>query len=84
MQLMSNSHTANRVYRVPIPTFTRPCHGLRPSYQLQPYDQQTVSGFHALEINGNGAQSIIYWIIGLFTLCVVAGGSESGAETGKT
>ena len=42
------------------------------------------SGFHVLEINGNGTQSIIYWIIGLFTLCAVAGGSGYGADTGKT
>ena len=31
------------------------------------------SGFHVVEINGNGAQTIIYWIVGLFILCVIAG-----------
>ena len=32
------------------------------------------SGFHVVEINGNGGQTIIYWIVDLLILFVIAGG----------
>ena len=32
------------------------------------------SGFHMVEINGNGSQTIIYWIVGLLIYFVIVGG----------
>ena len=39
------------------------------------------SGFHIVEINGNGAQTILYWLLGIFVLFVILGGFVSGANT---
>ena len=32
------------------------------------------SGFHVVETNGNGAQTIIYWLLGIFVLLVILAG----------
>ena len=46
-----------------------------------PMANTQLSGFHVVEINGNGGQTIIYWTIGLAILFVIAGGSLSLVKT---
>ena len=42
------------------------------------------SGFHVVEINGNGAQTIFYWLLGIFVFFVSVGGSVYGTSTVTT